>query len=951
MSSGNDALRSFIDRGSSVTSILKAFVGAPPADVQFKTPLSHLDPGATISLVVEVAEAAGPHGRLLLAKTSGDGLRGLSGDVINVNLSDNRFLVYVPPGEKTAAINVTASDSLDGAPSLVSIQVGPEPFEELDAGAVVGYHNVSVIRINGDVADTGGDLIGTEFDDQGSHGPTPALVGSAAADRIISLGGDDDLFGGIGNDVLIGGPGQDFASGGPGNDVLLGEDRDMLSGDDGHDQIEGAGLLAGGLGNDILRGTGFASSLSGGPGDDLITGSRGADLISADGHLITSNRDWDITFRNAAVNQGLRRLDLRGLYGELVPAEMSGDDAVYARDGDDLVFGGLGNDTLSGDRGNDEIEGNGGDDVVLGGDGDDWLFGDTNLDDSVVGNDLLRGGEGADLIAGGPGRDRIWGDADDDFLLGDMDSRTPNVGDDDVLYGNAGDDQLEGGAGSDTLDGGPGADIIFGDHVQANKNYHGSDQILGQDGDDRIYGVGLADFILGGPGNDQIAGDQGDGELLPTIRDIFGAPTGFDLTLSGDDVIDGGDGDDLIVGDGGSDFLLGSAGNDVIRGGSGHDILHGNDGDDVLSGDEGNDFLAGHAGNDIINPGAGNDVVHYTLGDGHDRITRSATSADFDTLSIHGIGNFNEIGVSINESDLTYRFDEKNSLVIEAFSTSFDLIYVDQSVLKPIHFTTPEVAKPILRFAFDTQEIAGEEANGVLDLSGVINAQVRGSSNDDLYILDHHQTLRIDDPGGLNTFVFPTDLQITDLSGQLGNDSTLSLQLGSLQIEIPAWRGQIQNFVFEDRGIVGFSAIEPYINHAPQLIRPPNPVGAVTGADFSIQLPDVFFDREGTSALTYKVTLEGGYTLPNWINFNSETRTLSGNSGDHLASTANTTINLKIRAEDDASLYAESPLEFVFSPPTEGELSFELEDLNSHRGHWLQPAKSLEYRRARSLRG
>ncbi len=70
------------------------------------------------------------------------------------------------------------------------------------------------------------------------------------------------------------------------------------------------------------------------------------------------------------------------------------------------------------------------------------------------------------------------------------------------------------------------------------------------------------------------------------------------LGYSGNDVIQGGGGNDLLDGGVGVDLLVGGAGNDELMGGHGADRLYGEEGDDRLTGGDGRDILLGGAGAD-----------------------------------------------------------------------------------------------------------------------------------------------------------------------------------------------------------------------------------------------------------------------------------------------------------------------------------------------------------------
>ena len=100
------------------------------------------------------------------------------------------------------------------------------------------------------------------------------LVGTAGADAIDCLGGDDVAQGLAGNDRLWGGLGADVLHGNAGDDRLWGgKGRDELHGGVGKDH------LYGGRGDDVLHGGRGADRLHGDAGDDILSGGDGRDLF------------------------------------------------------------------------------------------------------------------------------------------------------------------------------------------------------------------------------------------------------------------------------------------------------------------------------------------------------------------------------------------------------------------------------------------------------------------------------------------------------------------------------------------------------------------------------------------------------------------------------------------------------------------------------------------------
>jgi|GEM_PF-1056006 len=219
------------------------------------------------------------------------------------------------------------------------------------------------------------------------------LIGTPAADRLVSFSGNDVLEGREGDDTLIGNPGDD---------LLLGEDgSDRLSGNDGDDR------LFGGNGNDRLVGAAGNDGGAGGPGDDQALGGDGNDRFAG-------NAGSDRLVGGAGEDQllgGADDDDLIGGEGNDRLLGAGGDDVMRGNLGDDLLNGGAGADRQFGGAGSDRLNGQGSDDVLRGGADDDVLRGDDGNDRLIgeLGSDLLFGGSGVDrfVIRSGQGTDRI----------------------------------------------------------------------------------------------------------------------------------------------------------------------------------------------------------------------------------------------------------------------------------------------------------------------------------------------------------------------------------------------------------------------------------------------------------------------------------------------------------------------------------------------------------------
>ena len=339
-------------------------------------------------------------------------------------------------------------------------------------------------------------IFGTNNSDNNSFSFFPIwrsqINGTANADDIFALrgndivygyGGDDYIDGGSGNDSLYAGTGNDEIDGGQGNDVIDGgSGNDYVNGEVGNDQ------LYGGTGNDT-----FAVMDAGDQVFEYV--GEGIDTVVAyiDNYTLAANVENLILGEVRYFDSGSD--DIIGIIFDSPPRDATGnernnvitgnytDNTLNGLGGNDTIYGGLGNDYLYGGASNDYLFGEAGNDVLLGEDGNDWLV----------------GGTGNDLMLGGAGTDYLYGEANDDTFFGGQDS--------DNLFGGDGNDVLYGGdftwfsTDSDTS-----ADYLSGGN--------GNDALYGGGGDDFLYGGSGADNVNGGAGIDWLVGDAGDDTLI-----------------------------------------------------------------------------------------------------------------------------------------------------------------------------------------------------------------------------------------------------------------------------------------------------------------------------------------------------------------------------------------------------------------------------------------------------
>jgi Ca2+-binding RTX toxin-like protein len=509
-----------------------------------------------------------------------------------------------------------------------------------------------------------------------SNGPAPTdiiLDAGNGGDSIYVGNGDDTVDGGSGDDFISGRGGLDSLTGGIGNDTLTLDDGGTALGGNDDDTLRvesGTVALAtvfdGGLGTDLFDPQGsvtLTSAVSFISVENLALDSSTLTLTSAllDGFQ-TIISDSGSTIGNIVLSdagvvnievEGLVQLNVTGSGGSddlrfvatvLSPTDMS----IAAGDGDDTVFTYLGDDT---------IDGGAGADLISGGDG----------------LDSLRGGTGNDTITFENG-DSVFGDADNDTLrlLGDTTLTT-------VIDGGIGTDLFD-AQGIVTL----GALTSFVSVEQLALDASTLTLSAGQlDGFTTIVSdtgatVGVLALSAGGSATTALTGlttltltGSGGADLLTftaggagatAVNAAMGAGADSIATGNGADTLLGDAGNDTLSGGNGADSLDGGTNNDSLSGGNSTDRLVGGGGADTLDGGEGADTLNGGTGNDVLRGGNGNDsyVMDSVLDDiseagftGIDSVTTSFSytlGADFENLTLGGVGNFSGTGNASNNT-------------------------------------------------------------------------------------------------------------------------------------------------------------------------------------------------------------------------------------------------------------------------------------------------------------
>ncbi|MGK9234447.1 calcium-binding protein [Inquilinus limosus] len=371
--------------------------------------------------------------------------------------------------------------------------------------------NLTTMTASGSGSEAQGDTIsGFENIEGVNHNEGhDALTGSAVANKIWGLGGNDRIYGMDGNDTLIGGTGDDVIYGGNGSDYI--EDLDQNN------------RLYGGDGNDRILAGGFHDTVDGGAGDDWLSCDRGS-YYEDEVNVLRGGAGADRIIGSFAKNDTATYSEGSvGVIVNLTTGSASGGNAQGdVLSGIEHLVGSSGHDRLTGNTGANTLTGGGGNDVLSGMDGSDRL-------DGGAGTDVLTGDFGTDTLLGGTGNDNLDGGLSNDSLLG---------GDgNDVLRGGAGADRLEGGLNVDTIaysesnvgvtinlatgkgsGGNAQGDVYVG--IENANGSTGADTIIGNGGANALRGMAGADRLTGGAGADHFVFGA-TGESVGTARDII----------------------------------------------------------------------------------------------------------------------------------------------------------------------------------------------------------------------------------------------------------------------------------------------------------------------------------------------------------------------------------------------------------------------------------------------
>ena len=516
----------------------------------------------------------------------------------------------------------------------------------------------------------------------GTNAAGETLNGTAVADRMVALGGNDTMNGFDGNDILIGGAGTDTMAGGSGDDVYeVTEAGDMVietlnQGNDSvrayinytlTDHVENLFLMGSapnltGTGNaldNVMSGNGGNNTLNGGSGTDAavfsgvmtgyhlsynlgvitvldinaVDGSDGSDTLNGIEQLYFTGQSLAVGNFNA-LNYIASYSDLINAFGSNPDAGLAHYSSTGLDEGRSISF-----DPVTYLARYADLQ---------------TAFG---TDVNAAARHFITNGfnEGrTSYVAGGI---TISGSPNADTLTGGTTSET--------LLGLDGDDTLTGGGGNDFLDGGAGNDIAVFKGVM--KGYNGVvndgnftivDKNLadGNDGNANFVGIEVLRFadrdlsLVGFNALDYVASYS---DLISAFGANAGAGFGHYLsygvlegrTISFDPITYLAKYNDLRIAFG-TDSA--AAARHYITYGFNEGRTSNTSGNDLLTGSASADTLNGGAGNDTILGLAGNDTL--TGGIGVDNLTGGTDADNFNYNSV------NESGIGAGNRDIITDF-------------------------------------------------------------------------------------------------------------------------------------------------------------------------------------------------------------------------------------------------------------------------------------------------------
>lgn len=692
-------------------------------------------------------------------------------------------------------------------------------------------------------------------------------------------------------------------------------------------------------------------------------------LALGDGDDMFAGRSVDETVRGGAGNDTLGSVGMSALYehwSHYTHPARSGNDTFYGEAGDDVLDGGDGLDLLYGGEGADTLSDRangftafitqGG--LLDGGSGADSL--------------LLRGGDG--FAAGGTGNDAVdltgthgavyafnRGDGADVLSVGNVTtiSLGGGIAPGDVQISSSGDELLlELGAGDSILLGGAPENFrlqFFGPEVRL-QDLAGTELFVSSTS--AVGGQLAYDYATFGSNAFMTAAETraalavGMLEASAFARRVAGTP--------GDDVLSGGTGDDVFHPSGGVDSIVDAGGTDTIVFGEGtsegdlslglgsltirlgdgavihlpnfdpqdpfgaHDIerfrfadgtelsysqlisrgfdLLGSDTGESIAGTTTTDRIDGRGGDDLLAGGYGSDTYFFGPGSGNDRIAEAFSLADTDVL---------RVAATPQAVEVTRAGDD----LVLALTQGGDQVAVRW-------FTDPGARIERVQFSDGTLWDAATfeaQAGGENTPPVVASPVADQSANEDeayTFVLPEGTFY---DPG--DTLLLAASLEngvplpawlAFDAASRTFSGTPGNADVGTVRIHL------IATDAAGASGIDSFDMVIANVNDAPFTTDAIADISVVEGQPVHYTVAaGLFADEDTGDTLAYGMRLAGGGELPDWLAFNSATRTLSGTTPMGQAGT----VRLAATATDShgEEAFLEFNVAFTVLPPQEIE--------------------------------
>jgi len=617
-----------------------------------------------------------------------------------------------------------------------------------------------------------------------------------------------------------------------------------------------------------LNGTPLADTLIGGDGDDDLDGQGGADRLvgGAGSDTYRIHKEWGTRPTETLISETWREQDSNRI--ELT-GEINADDLRLEFDGRDLLL------RLTEDG--DVIRFAGFDPRAS---GMQAPVAEINLPwwgISLSFDELLARGV---RIIGTPENDVLTGTALTDWIEG----REA----DDTMTGGAGGDLyvIDADAGSDTIidseDGDAPNVLVLPDGTTLDdvRLSYDSEGFLILDLDNSGNRIRLSGFDPQNPLGPRaverfrfgLDGDEiGYEKLLERGFDIFGTEEGD--ALKGTTLIDriwGRDGNDLLEATPGGDWLDGEGGNDayVVNLGDGDVTI-----DDVAEGDAGNVLRFGVG----IDPNALRNGLRFEEdGDGGHVLLIPYGGAG-DVLRLTGFNPEDVLGTHAVD-----RFEFADGTAVD-YATLVSWTFVVEGDNGGNALTGTNVGDRLYGYDGDDAMAAGDGEDVLTGGTG--NDVMRGGAGRDAYVvnLDSGEDLIEDgvENGVGNVLTFGEGITREDVRVEVdGDDLLIQYGTGGGAVRVSGYAPLgvnggtvIDTFEFADGTAV---TLREFMNRAPGVANPIEDQVILEDAAFSLVLPDdLFIDADGDDILT-RVTVSGYETLPAWLQYDAQTRTLYG---------------------------------------------------------------------------